>query len=902
MTTSKESLIQTTCAYCGVGCGVDVGLSDNQPTQLEGMPEHPANYGRLCVKGTHLLDTLANENRLTTPMINNKAVAWPVASNYVANKFSKIIAEHGPDAVAFYVSGQLLTEDYYIANKLMKGYIGSANIDTNSRLCMSSAVAGYKRAFGEDIVPCDYEDLEHTELLILIGSNAAWTHPVLYQRIARAKRMNPKMKVVVVDPRRTDSAELADAFLQIKPGTDAALYNGLLHYLADNQLLDNEFIDKHTDGFAAALASANNWTITEVACFCELNIDELRQFYSWFANSASAISFYSMGINQSSSGVDKCNAIINAHLASGKLLKKGSGPFSITGQPNAMGGREVGGLANQLAAHLDIDNVQHQSLLKRFWQSPAMATSEGAKALDMFEAISAGKIKAVWIMATNPMVSLPNTDVIAKALKACDLVVVSDCVQSNDTLDFAHVKLPSTGWGEKEGTVTNSERRISRQRAITAPFTGAKNDWQILCEVAKDMGFDGFDFSNPSEIFDEWARLTSYENNGERQLNLSALAGMTARQYNALRPTQWPCKKGVEHKNGQVFYKNQFSTANNKARFIAITPQLPKQTTSSEYPLVMNSGRIRDQWHTMTRTGKSASLSSHITRPYIEVHPKDANQLGINNNDLVIAEAKTGKVIANAKITDSLRVGECFMPIHWNRQFASSANIGKLYSSIVDPLSGQPETKFTAIKLIPATFGQYMDVFVKNDIKDEVGSFGIISAESDYWLKLSASDCTQYQLAFKEALSDALLWCQRISGIKGQWSGFYEGDTQRIQCIGNGRLVFVAMVSNVQPSTSIEWINHLFCQPALSFVELQSLLTATPDEEFSQGRQICSCFKVREKPIIDAIKSGIHRVDELGQQLKCGTNCGSCKTELSQLIKHYTVTDKTQLIDVRTTV
>lgn len=890
----KESLIQTTCAYCGVGCGVDVALSNNQPTALEGMPEHPANYGRLCVKGTHLLDTVNNDNRLTTPMINNKAVSWPEASNYVASKFKQIIDEHGADAVAFYVSGQLLTEDYYIANKLMKGYIGSANIDTNSRLCMSSAVAGYKRAFGEDVVPCDYEDLEHTELLILIGSNAAWTHPVLYQRIARAKRMNPMMKVVVVDPRRTDSAELADSFLQIKPGTDAALYNGLLNYLADNQLLDNEFINKHTEGFDVALAAAKNWSIDEVALFCEVDAQQLSQFYNWFATSASAVSFYSMGINQSTSGVDKCNAIINAHLASGKLLKKGSGPFSITGQPNAMGGREVGGLANQLAAHLDIDNAEHQALLQRFWQSPRIATQEGAKAIDMFDAIGDDKIKAVWIMATNPMVSLPNTHKIAQALNACELVVVSDCVASNDTLDFAHVKLPSTGWGEKEGTVTNSERRISRQRAIMPPYAQAKNDWQILCEVAQKMGFDGFDFNSPNEIFDEWTRLTSFENNGSRQLNLSALSGLSAREYNALRPTKWPCIKGQSNINGQVFSQYQFSTATKKARFIAITPQLPKQSTSAEYPLVMNSGRIRDQWHTMTRTGKSETLSGHIARPYIEVHPKDASKLGIHEHGLVCAQSSTGKVIANAKITDTVRAGECFMPIHWNQQFASSANVGKLYSSDVDPISGQPETKFTAIKLYPAAFAQYIDVFVTTNSQ--------MSVKSDYWLKLIGSHCLGYQLAFNEAVLDPLDWCQQNSGIKGQWSGFYDGDTQRIQCIENGRLVFVAMISVAQPTTPIEWVNHLFKQSAVSFLHLQSLLSGTPDEEFSQGLQICSCFKVREKPIVDAIKAGAHRVDELGQQLKCGTNCGSCKTQLSQLIKQHVGHDKAQQIDVLTTV
>lgn len=413
-TINKTSLKQTTCAYCGVGCGVDISLFNNVPTKLEGMREHPANFGRLCVKGTHLLDTTGSDNRLTSPLINNQAVTWDEATDHVANKFNDIIQKHGPDAVAFYVSGQLLTEDYYIANKLMKGYIGSGNIDTNSRLCMSSAVAGYKRAFGEDVVPCTYEDLEQTELLILIGSNAAWTHPVLYQRMERAKQLNPNMKVVVIDPRKTDTAELADTFLNIKPGSDAALYNGLLNYLNEHNHLDTQFIAQHTNGFESALQEAQKWSCEAVSDFCDIAIEQVTEFYALFANSPSAISFYSMGINQSSSGVDKCNAIINAHLASGKLLKPGSGPFSITGQPNAMGGREVGGLANQLAAHLDIENEAHQSLVQRFWLSPTIANKAGSNAIDMFDEIAAGKIKAVWIMATNPMVSLPNNAAIKK--------------------------------------------------------------------------------------------------------------------------------------------------------------------------------------------------------------------------------------------------------------------------------------------------------------------------------------------------------------------------------------------------------------------------------------------------------------------------------------------------------
>ena len=543
-------LKQTTCAYCGVGCGVDISLLNNTPTKLEGTREHPANFGRLCVKGTHLLDTIGTDNRLTSPLIDYEPASWDTATDYVANKFNAIIKEHGPESVAFYVSGQLLTEDYYVANKLMKGYIGSGNIDTNSRLCMSSAVAGYKRAFGEDVVPCTYDDLEQTELLILIGSNAAWTHPVLYQRMERAKKLNPNMKVVVIDPRKTDTAELADTFLNIKPGSDGALYNGLLNYLSEHNYLDTQFINAHTNGFETALAEAKKWSVKAVSDFCDIDAQLVSDFYALFAQSPTAISFYSMGINQSSSGVDKCNAIINAHLASGKLLKPGCGPFSITGQPNAMGGREVGGLANQLAAHLDIENDAHQQLVQRFWQSPTIAKKAGCNAIDMFDEIAKGKIKAIWVMATNPMVSLPNNAAIQHALEQCELVVVSDCIAKSDTLKFADVAFPSTGWGEKNGTVTNSERRISRQRPLVEPFSGAKNDWQIMCLVAQKMGFEGFDFTDPSGIFEEWAQLTDFENNGERLLNLSALVGLSQQQYDNLKPVMWPVLKNEPYKSG----------------------------------------------------------------------------------------------------------------------------------------------------------------------------------------------------------------------------------------------------------------------------------------------------------------------------------------------------------------
>lgn len=874
---AKPKLKQTTCAYCGVGCGVDVSIDNGLTSSLTGTPEHPANYGRLCVKGTHLLDTLSTENRLSEPQINNHVVSWDEATTHVAKQFGNIIAKHGADAIAFYVSGQLLTEDYYVANKLMKGYLGAGNIDTNSRLCMSSAVAGYKRAFGEDVVPCSYEDLEQTSLLILQGSNAAWTHPVLFQRIERAKRLNPAMKIVVIDPRRTDSVEIADQFLQLKPGTDAALYNGLLNYLANNDALDELFIAQSTSGFDTALEHAKAWSLSDVAAYCQLSEQVLETFYASFAHSPSAITFYSMGINQSTSGTDKCNAIINAHLASGKLLKPGSGPFSITGQPNAMGGREVGGLANQLAAHLDIEKPDHRSLVQRFWQSPTMAERAGKKAVDMFADLKSGKIKAVWIMATNPVVSLPNHNEITAALEACELVVVSDCVSKNDTLSYANVKLPSTGWSEKDGTVTNSERRISRQRALLPKHGQAKHDWQIICEVAKAMGFDGFDFDHPSEIFTEWAALTAFENNGDRQLDLGALAALTKQQYDDMRPLQWPQQTSLSAPE-TLFGNHQFSTEDKKAHFIAITPQLPSQQTSAEFPFVMNSGRIRDHWHTMTRTGEASRLSAHITRPYIEVHPKDAQALALKTDDLIIARSATGEVCAHVNITDAVRPGECFMPIHWNAQYASSANISQLYQSVTDPISGQPESKHAVVTLEKPEFAQYSQIFINGDF----------NIQSDFWLKVKSSFCTNYQLAHKEPIDDLLYYCQQNSALVGGWSMYFDGEATHIQCMQKDSLVFVAVFSHQQQSVSLEWIDHLFNTQILSFEQLQALFNAQPDAEFTQGKQVCSCFKVREKPIIEAIKAGSNSVDKLGKKLQCGTNCGSCKTQLSQLINKHT--------------
>lgn len=539
---------KTTCPYCGVGCGVTATVEAGTLSAVEGDREHPANFGRLCVKGSALHETLGHQGRLTHPRVDGVEVSWEAALNATAERLNALRTEHGNQTVAAYLSGQLLTEDYYVANKLFKGFLGTPHLDTNSRLCMASAVVGYKRAFGADAVPCNYEDLEEAELIVLVGSNLAWNHPVLYQRIKVAKERNPLMRLVVIDPRVTDSCEIADLYLGIKPGSDAYLFNGLLAWMAQRRKLDTLYLERHTDGFDDALAAAQQTagSVAEVAEACDVDPERLETFYYWFASQLHVVTLYSQGVNQSASGTDKCNAIINCHLAGGKIGLPGAGPFSITGQPNAMGGREVGGLANQLAAHMDYHIPGALDLVSRFWATssltPILPEGPGYKAVELFEAIEQGEIKALWVMATNPAISLPDAARVRAALEKCPLVIVSECAAHTDLLPYADIVLPASGWSEKDGTVTNSERRISRQRGMLPPPGEARHDWWIICEVAKRLGFaEAFNYAHPWEIFDEHARLSGFENNGatgspKRLFDISGLVGLGRDGYDAWHP------------------------------------------------------------------------------------------------------------------------------------------------------------------------------------------------------------------------------------------------------------------------------------------------------------------------------------------------------------------------------
>jgi len=875
-----EKLVCSTCPYCGVGCGVDIVTQNQRAISLSGSQEHPANQGRLCVKGTHLLDTVDHTNRLLHPEVNGEQVTWSKAISEVASGFQSIIEEHGKDAVAFYVSGQLLTEDYYVANKLMKGYIGSANIDTNSRLCMSSAVSAYKRAFGEDIVPGNYQDIEQTDLLVLMGSNAAWTHPVLFQRIERARKINPNYKVVVVDPRATATSIGADLHLAIKPGADAALYNGLLWYLVEQGAADFDYIEQHSLGFNETIDAAQKWNIDTVATFCGLNRDDVEAFYRLFSTSDKAVSLYSMGINQSSSGVDKCHAIINVHLATGKIGHQGCGPFSMTGQPNAMGGREVGGLANQLTAHLELENPAHRQLVKEFWQSPTVAEQEGAKTLDMFEKMRQGKIKAVWIMATNPLVSLPNHEKIKEAMAACELVVVSDCVDNNDTLAFADIKLPAAGWLEKDGTVTNSERRISRQRAVQKPAGTAKADWQIISEVAQCMGFSGFNYQTSHQIFTEFAQLSGFENDGEntRVFNLSGLENLSLNEYDKLMPIQWPVTKNCPYGSQRLFGDGQYATASRKAQFFAIEPQLPVQKTSNEYPFNLNSGRIRDQWHSMTRTARSSVLNKHTTKPYLLINSKDAYQLGLEDEEIVRVDSINGSITVPVKISSDVMEKQCFVPIHWNKQFASNATVSSIYGCVVDPISGQPEVKQVAVSITKTDFSSFGEIYCRTPIM----------FDSDYWLKSKNDGIHYYQLADRKVISYQALKAKLISelNVEGEWISKIDLTSNGFNflCLDKGEVVVAGYFKTTPVMFAYDWIFALFNSNAVDFEQVSQLLNQDSRQDQASSRQICSCFNVKQSEILQAIEQGADSVSALGSSLKCGTNCGSCKPELQSLI------------------
>jgi len=875
---------KTTCPYCGVGCGLLVTPSpDGTTAQVTGDPAHPANFGRLCSKGAALGETLTTEGRLLHPRIGDTQVSWDAALDHVAQGFRQVIDTHGPDAVAFYVSGQLLTEDYYVANKLMKGFIGGANIDTNSRLCMASSVAGYKRAFGTDTVPCDYTDLDQAELILLVGSNTAWCHPVVYQRIKQAKLDNPKLKVVVIDPRRTATCEIADLHLALAPGSDTLLFNGLLNWLKREDAVDWDYLEAHTEGFAAAFkaARASAGSVPAVAAGCGLPEDQVAELYRLFTRTERVVTLYSQGVNQWSFGTDKVNAIINCHLLGGRIGQAGSGPFSITGQPNAMGGREVGGLSNQLAAHMDLADPDHRAIVGEFWQAPRLAESAGLKAVDLFHAVEEGRIKALWVLATNPAVSLPDTAQVRRALAACECLVVSEFADETDTLQYADIRLPALGWGEKSGTVTNSERCISRQRAFLPAPGEARPDWWAICEVARRLGFSGFDYAGPAEIFAEHAALSAYRNHGSRDFDIGGLGALDGAGYDDLEPVQWP--KANAAQAPRLFGDGRFYTASGRARLLPIVPRPPEDALDPSFPLVLNTGRVRDHWHTMTRTGRSPRLSGHIKEPSVTIHPIDAAGSGLTNGSLAELSSALGRVVVRVETSEGMRRGDVFVPMHWNDQFASNGNIGALIAPHVDPVSGQPQFKQTAVRAEPYRAAWYGFLLSRREVD---------GLTTGYWSKAVRRGLWHYELAGESVPDDWATFGRRLLAPDvardGEWRELHDSAqaNYRLARLVDGRLEAVLIV---QPSPRLpprDWLTELFAKAQLDPQERSRVLRGTPPRgQMDVGRTVCSCFSVGINTLTQAIRDkGLRTPEAIGEALQAGTNCGSCIPELRRLI------------------
>ena len=884
---NSADAIRTTCPYCGVGCGLIVAPDGT----IAGDPEHPANRGRLCSKGAALGDTLDTAGRLLQPRVGARPAGWDEALDLIARRFSEIIAAHGPDAVALYVSGQFLTEDYYVANKLMKGFIGSANIDSNSRLCMASSVAGHIRAFGEDVVPGLYEDIDEADLAVLVGSNTAWCHPVLYQRIVAA-RATRGTRVVVLDPRRTATCDMADLHLAIRPGSDVAVFAALLLHLVDRGACDRDWIGVHTIGLAAAVEAARSAvpTLAEAARIADVAVDDLAAFFDWFAATERSLTLYSQGVNQSRTGTDKVNAIINCHLATGRIGRPGMGPFSLTGQPNAMGGREVGALANQLAAHTGFAEEGGVDRVCRFWQAPRIATRPGIKAVDLFEAARDGRVKALWILGTNPTASMPRAARVREALAICPFVVVSDCWPT-DTTAFADVVLPAAGWSEKDGTVTNSERRMSRQRAFRTPPGEARPDWWMLTEVARRMGWEAaFPYRRPAEIFREHAALSAFENDGSghRAFDIGALSTLGDDEYEQLPPICWPLPKGSARNSGarRLFGDGSpFPTADGSARFVP-TPCRPASAgTDARRPLLLNTGRVRDQWHTMTRTGRLPRLMAHQREPLLDIHPEDAVRLGLVEGGFARVESEHGETVLPVRFLTAQRPGEVFVAMHWTDDFTSAGPIGRLVQAVTDPVSGQPELKQTPVCVTPLAplwrgllLGRAWQVLRGPYYWARVPLARGHAFDLAGWAPLPSGRSTEtwiLQLLDAGASPELVIYADPARGAF------------RYASLVDGRLDACLFLSrNAAQLPPRDALAPLLGGPVDTETRTSLLAGMRNAAMPAAGRIICACFGVGLHALNEAIVNrNLTSIAEIGATLRAGTNCGSCLPELNALLQ-----------------
>ncbi|MFC0407171.1 molybdopterin oxidoreductase family protein [Roseomonas elaeocarpi] len=858
-----SAAIRTTCPYCGVGCGV---LAAPDGT-VAGDPAHPANAGRLCSKGAALGETLALPDRLLFPEVGGRRASWDAALDAVAEGFSRALEQGGPENVGLYVSGQLLTEDYYAANKLAKGFLGTGNIDSNSRLCMASAVAAHKRAFGEDLVPGLYADLEQADLVVLVGSNLAWCHPVLHQRLIAARAARPGMRLVVVDPRRTASVEGASLHLPLRPGSDVALFAALLAHLEKSGALDRGFIASRTAGLDAALEAARA-IAPEAAALTGLDPAGLATFFRWFAATPRTVTLWSQGVNQSTAGTDKANAIINVHLATGRIGRPGMGPFSVTGQPNAMGGREVGALATTLAAHLDWDRPGDAGALAQFWRAPALARGPGLRAVDMFRALGEGRLGALWVMATNPAVSLPDSDAVRAALARAPFLVVSDCSRASDTLAYAHVRLPALGWGEKDGTVTNSERVISRQRAFLPAPGEARADWWMIAEVAKRLGFaEAFAWQSPADIFREHAALSALAARRGRVFDIGGLAGLDEAGYAVLEPTRWPVPE-AGMRGGRLLDTGAL-------RFVPTPWRAPAHQASAERPLTLLTGRLRDQWHTMTRTGFVPRLMTGQPEPLVTLHPADAPAA---SGTLVEVTGAGTPAILRLATDPGLPRGVAFLPMHWGARLSATGRSNPLLPAAVDPVSAQPELKHAPVSVRPWAARWHGFVLAAAELPaGGTTPLTRVPLPGGFW---------RHELAGQDAPENAFVRLRdSLSEPGAAWRVLQDpaAGQHRAVLLAGGCLraaLFLAPDPALLPAR--DWLATLLGQPAVA--TRRALLGGGPADGPPPSRTVCACHGVTEATIRAAIAAGAATVAAVGTACAAGTGCGACRPELAALL------------------
>jgi ferredoxin-nitrate reductase len=694
---------RTLCPYCGVGCGLLVEVRDGAVARVKGDPEHPANFGDVCAKAVHLPPTLRAPDRLLHPELrlrrdrDRERVPWEVALRYTAERLRAIVAAHGPDTVAVYASGQLLTEEYYLASKLAKGYLGTNNFDTNSRLCMASAAAGYARSLGADGPPAAWADLELADCVLLIGTNTADCHPIAFKRIQRRKTERPdEITVIVADPRWTQTADLADLHLALRPGSDIALLNGMLHVLWRESLLDAKFIADHTRGWEELRAVVARYPPERAAAVTGLSAESIVTAALRFGRARAALTLWSMGVNQSSVGTDKNAAILNLHLATGQIGRPGSGPLSLTGQPNAMGGRETGGLSHLLPGYRSVSDATARAAVECHWGVPAgtIAPRPGRTGLEIFEGLAEGDVRAVWIIATNPAASLPDLDLVEKALRQADLVIVQDAYHPTETTRFADVLLPAAQWPEKDGVMTSSERRLTLLPKLVEPPGEALPDAVIIARLAAELGHKAaFDHAGSAAVFDEFVALTA-----GRPCDYS---GASHARLGAEGPLQWPVPAATHPGTERLYDDGRFPTADGHARFVAVEHAEPLEPADARFPLVLTTGRVRDHWHTLTRTGNAPALMRRTPEPILEVSTRDAREIGLQDGDFVEVTSRRGKAVAQCRVSDTIRAGTCFLPFHWGRRLGFYKSANNLTLSGRDPLSHQPELKACAVRLRP---------------------------------------------------------------------------------------------------------------------------------------------------------------------------------------------------------